>query len=431
MSFDQLGLRVDGSAFYPGIEEYYGQGDLPFLRVADVDSVIDFEGCTQIPAELCERFNTLSRVHPGDIVFTKGGSIARIGLVTQEAAASRDLIFLDTSILAEADRIFVYLYFQTGFFNRMLLRSSSQTAQPHLTITLVRNLPVFLGSDIFKMQCLKLVQDSYAQRKKSIELQDQVEQTLLRALGLENWQPPEPLTYTRRASDALAAARLDAEHFRPKFAALLAKMKRHGKVVRLGDCLRFCERGRQPEYADEGLPVINSRHVRANNVVLDDDNRFGIEDPAQLKLNEEDRVTIKRGDLLINGTGVGTMGRCAPYLLDSKALPDNHVTILRPKSSAELDPVFLSVQLNSLIGQMQVEQYFKGSSGQIELYPNEIKEFCIWLAPLDVQRAITQSIRAAHVARQQAQSLLERAKRAVETAIEEGEAAGVELLKAK
>ena len=43
--------------------------------------------------------------------------------------------------------------------------------------------------------------------------------------------------------------------------------------------------------------------------------------------------------------------------------------------------------------------------------------------------SITQSIRAAHAARQEAQSLLERAKRAVEIAIEEGEAAGLALLK--
>jgi len=63
--------------------------------------------------------------------------------VTEEAAASRDLIFLNSSILSNRDRLFLYIYAQTAFFNRQLLRSSSQTAQPHLTITLVRNLPTF------------------------------------------------------------------------------------------------------------------------------------------------------------------------------------------------------------------------------------------------------------------------------------------------
>ena len=131
-SFANLGLTIDASAFYPAIEEFYGTGNLPFLRVADVDSVIDFQNCLRIPPELCDRFPTLARIHKGDIVLTKGGSIARVGLVTEEAAASRDLIFLNSSKLMAPDRIFIYLYAQTAFFNRLLQRSSSQTAQPHL-----------------------------------------------------------------------------------------------------------------------------------------------------------------------------------------------------------------------------------------------------------------------------------------------------------
>ena len=82
----------------------------------------------------------------------------------------------------------------------------------------------------------------------------------------------------------------------------------------------------------------------------------------------------------------------------------------------------------SASGQLQVGQYFKGSSGQIELYPSDIKEFRIWLAPPKIQQKICQHIRAAHAARHQARDLLERAKRAVEVAIEEGEAAAIAFL---
>ena len=75
--------------------------------------------------------------------------------------------------------------------------------------------------------------------------------------------------------------------------------------------------------------------------------------------------------MLINGTGVGTIGRSAPYLHNENALPDNHVTILRTKN---LNPIFLSVYLNSIAGKYQVDKYFKGSSGQIELYPKDIDQ---------------------------------------------------------
>lgn len=48
---------------------------------------------------------------------------------------------------------------------------------------------------------------------------------------MEGWEPPEPLTYTRRASEALAAARFDAEYFAPRVAQLLAKLSADGLTI--------------------------------------------------------------------------------------------------------------------------------------------------------------------------------------------------------
>lgn len=123
--------------------------------------------------------------------------------------------------------------------------------------------------------------------------------------------------------------------------------------------------------------------------------------------------------MLINGTGVGTIGRCAPYLYEQEALPDNHVTILRTDS---LDPVYLSIYLNSTIGKLFVEKHFKGSSGQIELYPNEIAQFQIWEAPDSIQQKIRSKVETSHQKREQSKQLLEIAKTGVELAIETDEA---------
>jgi hypothetical protein len=79
-TFKDLGIAVDASAFYPAIEEFYGQGDLPFLRVGDVDGFVDTDRCETIPSDLCSRYPTLARIEPGDIVFTKGGAIDRVGV---------------------------------------------------------------------------------------------------------------------------------------------------------------------------------------------------------------------------------------------------------------------------------------------------------------------------------------------------------------
>ena len=248
------------------------------------------------------------------------------------------------------------------------------------------------------------------------QLQHGAEQTLLRALGLENWQPPEPLTYTRPSRDAFAAGRLDAEHFKPKYAGLETHIRATGSFTKLEDLLAINERGTQPDYDESGLAVVNSRHVANGEVRLNDDNRVAVAGSNALK--------IKHGDVLMNGTGVGTIGRAAPFLHYAEALPDNHVTVLRPKAG-RIDPVYLSVYLNSLAGQYQVNKWLRGSSGQIELYPNDIAQFLVWIAPTEVQQSIRKAIDDAFAAKRNATQLLDAARRAMEIAIEQSEAAAL------
>ena len=111
-------------------------------------------------------------------------------------------------------------------------------------------------------------------------------------------------------------------------------------------------------------------------------------------------------------------GRCATYLYKQKALPDTEVTVLR---SNELDSIYLSIYLNSILGQLQVEKYLQGSSGIIRVYPKDIAEFWIWEAPNDIQQSIRNKVEESHNKREQSKQLLEIAKTGVEKAIEENE----------
>ena len=260
-----------------------------------------------------------------------------------------------------------------------------------------------------------LAHQTYRERQGYI---DTAEADLLRALKLEVWRAPEPLSYARNSREVFASGRLDAQHFQPRFQALTDFIDATGQGTRLADRLTVNQRGGQPIYAETGLQVVNSKHVLRCEVRLDDDNR-----KATFADND---LLIHHGDVLMNGTGIGTIGRCAPYLHASNAVPDNHVTVLRPKNG--LDPVYLSVFLNSMAGQWQVEQRLRGSSGQIELYPNDIAQFKVWIAPKSVQAKIRQSVEKSYEKKQRAIQLLNAAIRAVEIAIEDSEAAAVAYL---
>lgn len=279
-------------------------------------------------------------------------------------------------------------------------------------------LPVPSFSHEFKTHIQQQFRRCFDSQKRAISALANAESTLLLSLGLDTWHPPEALTYVHRSRNAFAVGRLDAEHFQPRFKALTDHIDASGQGDRLGDWLKSCQRGKQPDYTDTGLPVVNSKHVLRGEVRLDTENRMAAYD--------NDTLLIENGDVLINGTGVGTIGRSAAFLHHARAIPDNHVTILRPK--ANLDPVYLSVFLNSQAGRLQVEQRLRGSSGQIELYPNDIAEFRVWLAPLEVQTRIRCFVEQSFVQKQRANQLLEAAKRTVEIAIETDEETALDFL---
>jgi type I restriction enzyme S subunit len=420
-SFAERGIVVDASAFYPAIVAFYGSGSLPFLRVADVTGVVDYEDSERIPEELVELHDrSLKTAEPGDILLTKGGSVARAGLVTQRAAASRDLIILRTGALPEDECIFTYLYLQTAFFQRVLIRSSSQTAQPHLTTTLVKDLPTFMPDAELRTMLAAIVTKAFALRDESLRLLDESRALVLQRAGLQGWRPREDLTFEASSTAVFADDRLDAEHFHPCHAELDQKLRELGNSLRLGDLLSKCDRGRQPVYGDGGPQVVNSKHVRSGHVVVDERNRTSV----PIATNSGQAATlIRTGDILMNGTGVGTIGRCSAYLGSDDLVPDNHVTVLRLKKGVTIDPSFLAAQINSVLGQLQVVERLRGSSGQIELYPDDIREFAVWAPEEAVQKSVSTLVLRAAEMDDVASRLLAAAVTATELALEDSEAA--------
>jgi type I restriction enzyme, S subunit len=425
ISFDDLGIKIDASAFYPSIEEYYGSGDLPFLRVSDVDTFIDFDGSIRIPSELCTRYSTLQRVDKGDIILTKGGSIARVGLITQISAVSRDLIFLNTSRLDELNIIFLYLYFQTAFFNRILLRSSSQTAQPHLTITLVRKLKIVVVGEALKTKCTAIVKQAFAQREYVINQSKRAEQMLLKVLGLEGWQPPEPLTYVRRASDAFVAERLDAEHFQPKFDNLIEAIQtRKIPLDRLGNIIMPIKNGYDfRDFMDIGTPYIRVGDIK--------NYRIDIEGAARIPINTKDigkDISLQVSDVLF--TRKGSFGNAAPVREgEQHSVISSEIMLIRRKKDHEqyILPEFLALFFNSIVGNYQAEKWAHGAAFY-SISQDDLNKFLVPILSLEDQSRIKETVNNAELARRNANHLLEHAKRAVEIAIEQGETAALEYL---
>ncbi len=366
-----------------------------------------------------EEYKRLSRYQliPGDTLITlKGkGSIGKIGYVTENKPAifSRDIGIIRPKGI---NPCYLNLFILCKYGKLLVDRGETGgTGQSTLTTSYLKSIPVprfgieeNIGRFLDKTEQLN---------DASSQAYNEAQTLLLSELGLNDWQPKHRLSFVKNYSETEQAKRLDAEHFQPSCDEILQAVQRTGQSCKLEDTVSLCQRGKQPKYCEKGKVVINSKHVRSGEVVVDN-NRQGMVSNAS--------VIMQQSDMLINGTGIGTIGRCAPYLHDHTALPDNHVTVLRAKG---IDPVFLATQLNSVIGQEQVKKFQRGSSGQIELYPDDINRFTVWKAPKETQQKIRDKIKEGHNAKLKSQELLASAKRAVELAIEQDEQTAMDWLK--
>lgn len=418
----KLAVGVESFGAYALTNEFaYVDEGIPFLRCVNIrNGFADFRDVLFINKKANDLL-AKSEVRPNMVLLTMSGSVgnATVSLESWNYPINSNQDIAKITPKRGVSPFYLAAFIGSRYGQIQMERLPVGSVQQHIFLWMIEQIVVARFSQVFEEALSNVVRSAYEIQAACRTYQEQAEQTLLRDLGLQNWQPPQSLTYTRSASEAFTAGRLDADYFEPKCGEMIAKMAIHGECVNLDTLLDVNRRGKQPQYAEIGLPVINSKHVLKNEVRLNEDNAFAT--------TSEDALKIENGDVLINGTGVGTIGRTAAYLHDTPALPDNHVTILRPHAGA-IDPVYLAVYLNAIAGQWQVEKYLRGSSGQIELYPVDIAQFKICLAPDAIQQKIRELVISAFSARRQAHALLEAAKRAVEIAIEGSEAAALDYL---
>lgn len=109
--------------------------------------------------------------------------------------------------------------------------------------------------------------------------------------------------------------------------------------------------------------------------------------------SKQNKNIILKGDILLASTGEGTLGKAAVYELDIPAIADGHVTIIRVDPN-EIDPYYLCDYLRSGFGSMQIDRLFTGSTGLIELTPDQVDSIVIDMRDNIVeQKKLSQEIR--------------------------------------
>jgi len=315
----------------------------------------------------------------------------------------------------------VYLNCPTGI-KLVKRRAKESINQTNISGSEIRKVPIFLASDKVQRQVAALVDEAATYRSKMIGLYIEAEVEMLDRLGWAKLTQTQPELWYAEAYGAIRdAGRFDAEHFHPQFKRLREHLAGLGSKP-VGDFCPMPRRGVQPVFIDRGdVSVIDSKAVRPGSVEPSHEEKTSLafyNDPKNTK------ARVQHGDVLLNSTGRGTLGRAASWLRHDPAMADNHVAILRPHHRSCL-PVYLALFLNSPPGLAQSEMFQTGSSGQLELYPSDVFKLIVYLPAnrggkidLEWQQRLADKVFGAADAKGKVRSKMREAIDLVERAIE-------------
>ncbi|PTM85355.1 restriction endonuclease subunit S [Dietzia psychralcaliphila] len=206
--------------------------------------------------------------------------------------------------------------------------------------------------------------------------------------------PIPPLEEQRAIAATLSALDVKIESNRRQQSLLraLGQARYHSAVLSecrsalLSEVTTSIARGVAPKYADDDLTapyVINQKCIRDGWASLQPARRM-----SDRTVKPEKRASA--GDVLINSTGTGTLGRVARWH-SGDVFVDGHVTIVKPAVEV-VPPTVLAYSL--LSRESDIEELATGSTGQTELSVARLSELSVQLPAVRTALALEDDLSA-------------------------------------
>ena len=289
-----------------------------------------------------EKASSLGRAnaHRGDIIITHRGTLGQIVYIPQTSKYDRYIISQSQFRIKCNEKVlpeYLVYYFHTPIGQHKLLSNASQVGVPALArpSSTFQKIEVEIpGLDIQRrvVNIINSLQNKIALNNKINDNLEQQAEALYKAWFID---------YLPFAGE---------------------KPEEWNNTI-IEELTSLVSRGITPKYTeDSDQIVINQKCVRDHRIDL---SLARTHTPK--KINEK---WLQYGDLLINSTGEGTLGRAAQvWFKPEKMTVDSHVTIVRPKSKE----LMYYIGFWGLVHEKEIESLHTGSTGQTELPRERIK----------------------------------------------------------
>jgi type I restriction enzyme M protein len=405
---------------------YYGN-DVAFVKTDNLhDNVIkdDFKDY------LSAKGNAViagTELQEGDILITIIG--ATFDVVPRSSIVKKDILPANINqniALIKVDGTksypgYISTYLNTRHGKTYLRYLSRQTGQVNLNCREVEEVIVPIFSKQFQLTIADIVKSAHECQDEAKRLYSEAEIFLLSELGLDNFTPTQSLFSVKGLADSFhMSGRIDGEYYQMKFENMLQHISKHEtrKLWALVDISKSIEPGSK-YYGNEGIPFVR----------VSDITKFGIEQPEiKIPLEIAPPSLYPRKDTILL-TKDGTVGIAYKVEENIDCVTSGALLHLKVKSHLQkyVMPDYLTLVLNSIVVQLQAERDAGGSVIQ-HWKPSEIGAVVVPILKEQVQQMVSDDVQMSFAMRRKSEQLLERAKEAMELAIEEGEVVAMKWL---
>jgi len=364
---------MDGNhgEIHPKGEDFVCTG-VPFITAADLrDGHVDIHGCSFIRVQQAKSLRK-GFAKLGDVLLTHKATLGRTAIVD---TIPEEVDFLVLSPQVTYYRIlqpkvlnprYLKYYFDSSAFQATLAAwGGGGSTRAYLGITKQLDLPIVVPS--IEMQrgivgVLGALDDKIEQNERTTKALERLAQAMFRAWFV-NFEPVKAKAEGATSFPSMPQSVFDAlpTHF---VDSEVGPMPEGWYVSNIESCSSYLSRGITPTYTEEGgVLLLNQKCIR--NFTID----FARARRHDSRKKKVDGRELAVGDVLINSTGVGTLGRVAQVLrLPEPAVVDSHVTIVRPAAQPGWPYFGQALILKQSIFQAMGE----GSTGQTELSGRKI-----------------------------------------------------------
>ena len=331
--------KVKGGKRLPkGVRLQKERNSHPYIRVKDFGPrTLELDDSFEYVDSVTQKLISQYTVNEGDVLLSIVGTIGLVGIVGRsldQANLTENCVKIFG--LDSVDSKFLYYYLVSSYGQREISNRTVGAVQAKLPIKNIKSMPVYFPSRGVRERIVSVL----SSLDTKIEINNRINDYLLELL---------------KAS----AKNLYADYERNED----LELSEGWRWVEIDEIAEMVCRGITPKYNPDSDETVLGQTCVRNNLVLLENGRLHM----PKKVTEK---WLQKYDLLINSTGVGSLGRTAQVWFEpSKLVVDSHVTIVRCENAKHA----LYLGFWAFEHEKYIESLHTGSTGQTELPRDHVK----------------------------------------------------------